>query len=247
MANYYRKILLSGLLLLSANSWSSGTITQHAVSVSKAVSAFYMYILTEGDDRYYDEYVKILGHANDSFIVIKKENPKQMAELEPLWNKIQAEKNYKASAQDEFNVPSYIRIQFRNYLEKIYPLAGQGIISDSNIGEHMDRIALDVELIAAKFFDVSSSTLGEFTLTSNVKKSDPEIISKNMKQRLIKLQATVLDEKIKKNLRSIDNKWRFIENSVVNYNQESAFMLVYYNKNKIGKLIKSSQGVLASL
>jgi len=247
VANYYRHFFLAGLLLFSANSWSSGTLTQHALTASQAISAFYMFSLTEGDERYHDEYIKILAQANASFLALKKQNPKQVAELEPLWNKIQKEKDYKVSAQEEYNVPSFLRLQFRNYLEKIYLLVGQGIISDSNLSGHMARIALDVEVMAALFFDVSNATMGAFTLSSNVKGNDPEVMAKNMKLRLTKLQTVVIDEKIKKNLRTIANKWQFIESSVINYNQESAFMLVYYNKNKIVKLINSSQGVLASL
>ncbi len=247
MANYYRKFFLAGLLLLSANSWSSGALTQHALTASKAISAFYMFSLTEGDERYHDEYIQLLAKANSSFLELKKQNPKQLAALEPLWNKIQKEKEYKVSAQEEYNVPSYMRLQFRNYLEKIYHLVGQGIISDSNLSGHMARIALDIEVMSARFFDVSSATMGAFSVSSSAKGNDPEVMAKNMKQRLVKLQSVVNAPKIKKNLRTIANKWRFIENSVVNYNQESAFMLVYYNKNKIGKLINSSQGVLASL
>jgi hypothetical protein len=72
-------------------------------------------------------------------------------------------------------------------------------------------------------------------------------MANSMKMRLTKLQGIVTDPKITKNLRSIANKWRFIESSVIHYNQESAFMLVYYNKNKISKLINRSQRRIASL
>jgi hypothetical protein len=244
VANLYRNILLAGFLLLSVNSWSSGALTQHAVTASKAISAFYMYSLTEGDERYHDEYVKILEEANVSFLALKSQHPEQVVILAPLWEKIQKEKLFKASVQDEYNVPSYLRLQFRNYLEKIYVAVNQSIISDSNINDHMGRIALDVEVMSARFFDVSSSTMGAFAISSS---NDPVVMAKSMTMRLTKLQGIVVDPKITKNLRSIANKWRFIESSVINYNQESAFMLVYYNKNKIGKLINSSQRKIASL
>jgi hypothetical protein len=243
VANLYRNIFLTGFLLLSVNSWSSGALTQHAVTTNKAISAFYMYTLTEGDERYHDEYVKILEEANMSFLALKSQHPEQVVALEPLWDKIQKEKGFKASAQDEYNVPSYLRVQFRSYIEKIYQVVSQSIISDSNINGHMGRIALDVEVMSVRFFDVSSSTMGAMVSSS----TDPETMANSMKMRLTKLQGIVTDPKITKNLRSIANKWRFIESSVIHYNQESAFMLVYYNKNKIGKLINSSQRKIASL
>ena len=247
MANLYRSFFISVLFLLSFNSWSNSLLSQHALAASQAVSAIYMYCLTDGDERYYSEYVEILAQAHDSFLALKKQNPEQLAELEPIWMEIQKEKDHKPSVEDEFNIDSFQRIHFRNYLEKVYQLLTKTIRSESNLAEQMSLVALDVEVMTARFFDVSSATMGVFSLSSKLFEVDPETMAKKMTQRLAKLQATVNEPRVKKDLRKISSKWQFIESSVINYNQEAAFMLVYYNKKKINKLILNSQEVLAGL
>ena len=247
MPHIFRPFMIVVLILLSHGALANSLLNQHVMATSQAISAFYMYSLTEGDERYQAEYKKFLSQAHEHFQALKKQDSKLVTELEPLWANIQKEKNYEITAESEFNVPSFMRIQYRNYLENIYQLVGKTIISESNLAEQMTLIALDVEVMAARFFDVSNATMGVFTLSSSLFEIDPQAMAENMKKRLVKLQVQVNDKTIKKNLRSVSGKWQFIEGSVINYNQEAAFLLVYYNKKKINKLIISSQKALAAL
>ncbi len=247
MPQFFRPFMLFVLLSLSHGALANSLLNQHVMATGQAISAFYMYSLTEGDDRYQAEYTKFLSQAHEHFLALKKQQPKLVLELEPLWAEIQKEKNYKITAESEFNVPSFMRIQYRNYLEKTYQLAGQSIISESNLAQQMSLVALDVEVMAARFFDVSNATMGVFTLSSSIFKTDPQTMAENVKKRLAKLQTQVNDKAIQKNLRSVSSKWQFIEGSVINYNQEAAFLLVYYNKKKINKLMLNSQKALATL
>ena len=247
MPHIFRPFMIVVLILLSHGALANSLLNQHVMATSQAISAFYMYSLTEGDERYQAEYKKFLSQAHGHFQSLKKQDPKLVTKLEPLWADIQKEKDYKITAESEFNVPSFMRIQYRNYLENVYQLVGKTIISESNLAEQMTLIALDVEVMAARFFDVSNATMGVFTLSSSLFEIDPQAMAENMKQRLAKLQTQVNDKVIKKNLRSVSGKWQFIEGGVINYNQEAAFLLVYYNKKKINKLIVNSQKALAAL
>jgi len=242
-----RALCVGVLSLLSLNACSITLLTEHAIKVSQAVSAFYMYSLTEGDDRYHDEYTNVLAQAHMSFLALKKQNPKQVTELESLWMGIQKEKNYKPRPEDDYNVAAFLRVDFRNYMEKVYLQVSRSIGSPRDLDEQMSLIVLDVEVMSARFFDVSSATLGMFTLPSKVLTIDPPLLAQKMKQRLARLQANVVNAKIDKNLKLVLSKWRFIEGGVIDYQQESAYMLVYYNKNRIGSLINHSQGILANL
>ncbi len=247
MAHIQRAVLVCVLLLLSFNAYSSTLLTEHAIKASKAVSAFYMYSLTEGDDRYHHEYTKILAQAHESFLALKKQDPKQVTELESLWMGIQQQKNYKPRPEDDYDVVAFLRVDFRKYLEKVYLQVSRSIVSAGDLNEQMSLLALDVEVMSALFFDVSSATMGMFTLPSKVLAIDPPLLAQKMKQRLARLQTQVANARIDKNLKLILSKWRFIEGGVIDYRQESAYMLVYYNKNRIGSLINHSQGILANL
>ncbi len=247
MPQFFRPFMLFVLLFLSHGVFANSVLNQHVLATSQAISAFYMYSLSEGDDKYKSEYNKYLTQAHEHFQALKKQDMKLTSELEPLWSDIQKEKNYEITAQDEFNVPSFMRIQYRNYLDKIYLKVGETIVSESNLAQQMALVALDVEVMAARFFDVSNATMGVFSLSSKIFAIDPQAMAENMKQRLAKLQDQVTDKAIKKNLRLVSSKWQFIEGGVINYKQEAAFLLVYYNKKKISKLIFNSQQELAAL
>jgi hypothetical protein len=62
-----------------------------------------------------------------------------------------------------------------------------------------------------------------------------------------RIQALRMNKKIKRNIRLVQTKWRFIEDSVINYKDEAAYLLVYYNKTQIYKLLNKSQASLAAL
>jgi len=239
--------MLFVLLFLSHGVLANSLLNQHVLATSQAISAFYMYSLSEGDDKYKAEYTKHLAKAHGYFQSLKKQDLKLAAELEPLWSDIQKEKNYEITARDEFNVPSFMRIQYRNYLEKVYQSVGKTTVSNSDLTQQMTLVALDVEVMAARFFDVSNATMGVFSLSSKIFAIDPQVMAEKMKQRLNKLQSKVTDKAIVKNLRSVSSKWKFIEGSVINYKEEAAFLSVYYNKKKISKLMVSSQKKLAGL
>ncbi len=247
MPKIYKPLAIFVLFLLSLGAQANSVLSQHVMATSQAISAFYMYSLTEGDDKYKAEYTKYLAQAHGHFQSIKKQNSKLAAELGPLWADIQKEKDYEITARDEFNVPSFMRIQYRNYLDKIYQKVGDAIISESNLVQQMTLVALDVEVMSARFFDVSNATMGMYSLPSNILAIDPQVMAVNLKQRLSKLQSQVTDKTISKNLRTVLSKWKFIEGSVINYQQESAYLLVYYNKKKINKLMVNSQKVFAGL
>ena len=70
-------------------------------------------------------------------------------------------------------------------------------------------------------------------------------MSQEFKFTLAKLQTLPLSKSIKKDLRSVASKWAFIEENVINNSGETAYLTVYYNKQKIAKLLKKSQKALS--
>ena len=68
--------------------------------------------------------------------------------------------------------------------------------------------------------------------------------SKQFKARLEQL-AQSSDRAESKRILSAKEKWEFVEESVVNYGDQSAFFLVYATKNKIAKVLQATQSGLA--
>ncbi len=85
------------------------------------------------------------------------------------------------------------------------------------------------------------------SISTTDKTINPINMAKVLNTRFDQLQASIMDEKIKRNLRLVQTKWRFIEDSVINYEGEAAYLLVYYNKIQINKILHKSQRFLAGV
>ena len=247
MLKLCRDTIIFMMMLLSQKALSNSLLTQHALATSQAISAFYMYSLTEGDDRYQREYSIAIEKAHLQFLALKKDDWQLALELEPLWDRIHGANNFEPTIASGYNVSSYIRFELRKYLDQLYYMHTQTIDRDINLNEQLAFISLDIEILAARFFDVANDTMGARSLSGGDMVVDPVAIAKNMKIRLQKIQSSVQVASIKSKLRAVADKWEFIEECVIDYNQEPAYMLVYYNKNKINSLISESRDILAVL
>ncbi len=90
MLKLCRDTIIFTMMLLSHTALSNSLLTQHALATSQAISAFYMYSLTEGDDRYQREYSIAIEKAHLQFLALKKDDWQLALELEPLWDRILA-------------------------------------------------------------------------------------------------------------------------------------------------------------
>ena len=82
-------------------------------------------------------------------------------------------------------------------------------------------------------------------LSSNDRIIDPPEMAKALDIKLDKLMKSSATKPINKNLKLLSRKWKFIEDSVINYKEQSAYLSVYYNKGQINKLINKSRNVMA--
>jgi len=247
MLKLCRDTIIFMMMLLSPKALSNSLLTQHALATSQAISAFYMYSLTEGDDRYQREYSIAMEKANLKFLALKKDDWQLALELEPLWDRIHRANNFEPTIASGYNVSSYIRFEYRKYLDQLYYMHTQTIDREINLNEQLALISLDVEILSARFFDVANDTMGARSLSGGDMVIDPVVMAKNMKKRLQNIRSSVQVESIKNKLKAVAGKWEFIEGCVTDYNQEPAYMLVYYNKNKINSLISESRDILAVL
>ncbi len=232
------------LLSLSHLSLAKSPLTLHAISVSQSMSAFYMYNLSEGQSRYKTDYESFLKSADQYLDEYQKEDSVAASEFKQQWVRLRGDLNYDTFEGSEYFVPGRTRIQFRSYLNKLYKKIVGSINSESNLPQQLALMELSVEVISARFFDISSSLYGVQSLTSEDLQIDPVKISKQFKEKLIKFQKIMTAKAIKRDLSSVQGKWAFIEDTVINYKEQSAYLLVYYNKRKINTLLNKSQSTL---
>jgi len=203
-----------------------------------------MYSLTDGDGRYQEDYQKFLTQADQSLAAYHKQDSLAAAELKASWGKLRPSLKFDFVEGAGYIIPVPVRNDYRDYLSLVYKKIGEVIHRESNLSEQLALMALSVEVMSARYFDISSALYGTMSISTN-DAVDPTKMAKIFKQRLKKFEKIKLAAAIKKDLGAVGRKWEFIEDKVTNYKGEAAFFLVYYNKRQISKLLNKSQVKLA--
>jgi hypothetical protein len=237
--------LLLALCVLSFQSTASSDLGRHVLAVSQSMSAFYMYSLSEGDKRYQDEYQEHFDDAQSHLASFQSQDAVVANELQVHWDKLRPELKYEYIDGAGFIIPVTVRNQFRNYLGNAFSKYLNASSNEQSSTRNLAQMALSVEVMSARFFDVSSALYGTMSISNTDNMLDPVKMSKKLNYSFDQVQKSTMNEKVKRTMRLVQTKWRFIEDSVINYKDEAAYLLVYYNKSQIHKLLNKSQRLLA--
>ncbi len=131
-----------------------------------------------------------------------------------------------------------MRRYFRSYHSIIFKLLENNKTAYKSRTLRLMLAATQLEVMSARFFDVSSTYNGVYSLSSSdAEIIDPIRISKEFKASLTTLAQQSNNEEFKNNLLSAKYKWEFVEDGVVSYSDQSAMFIVYATKNKISKVL----------
>jgi hypothetical protein len=236
------------LIILCSLTWTVSANTalyQHAQAVGQTMSALYMQGLSEGNAKYERDLEFFKQQASETLVKYLKGNPKNSDELLGSWNTLKTK--IKATYSQEFgwDVDSAVRRDFRTYLSVMYQRSLAEIKPDSPALEQYQFALVQMESVIARFFDISSVYNGTYSLSnSDLSMLDPKTVSEEFKQSIDTLMKLSGKGQTSRDLKSAKYKWEFIEESVVNYSDQSAFFLVYATKNKIQKVLSAGQVLL---
>lgn len=230
-------VVFSTLFVMSS-AFASETLLNHVKSTSQAMSAFYMQGLSEGNEKYLREFTRFKKQSEMLLKQYVRENGPQGEALLHRWQGFSGELNLEYHADYGWEVDGRVRQDFRAYLSDIYQLVDKQKTNYSTAKDQKLLTSVQVEALAARFFDISSTYDGtESLFTSDMKKLNPQIISADVKGRLVSLASSSSEAGMKNSLASAKSKWEFVENSVVNYKGQSAYFVVYATKNKIHQVL----------
>ena len=140
-------------------------------------------------------------------------------------------------------IPVAVRNQYRSLLSDVYRLIKDDKQGGKTLQEQLEIAALRIEIMSARFFDVSSALYGTLSISNGDQVIDPAILAKQFKFSLGRLEK--MAPQMAKDIRTVNSKWNFIEDSVINYKDRAAFLSVYYNKSKIVNLLNKNQSIIA--
>lgn len=246
MKGVMRYLLLFPLLLLSLKVLALSNLNQHALAVGQSMSAFYMFSLSDGDQRYKKQYQQHFQTATDQLEALSEQDAMLAGELKPLWYDLKSKLQYDVVEGAGYVLSTRTRIEFRDYLTLLYNKVSQQVSSESQLANELYLMAIEVEMMTARFFDISSSEYGVMGISASQRAIDPVRMANTFNRQLKKLEKMAVSSSLKRQLSRVETKWRFIEDSVVNYKDEAAFLTVFFNKKQIGKILTDSTRAIAA-
>ena len=213
------------------------------------MSAFYIKELSDGSEKYQRDFEYYKQASRISLEQYLNEGGGLGLNLLQKWKKFSGGLNVKYSNVFGLEVDPQVRRDFRDYLFEVYKMVEKNKSAYVTQKTQLLLARVQVEVIAARFFDISSTYDGPGSMFSgdsvnlpskDLAKMNIKIISQNFKTSLFKLANASEDESVKHSLIAAISAWEFVEEEVVNYRDKSAYLVVYAIKNKIHKALDLS-------
>ena len=231
-------VLISLCVFIPAH--ANEVFLNHVKATSQAMSAFYMQILSEGNEKYLNEF-EVYKHQSLGFITqYAKDKAPQSQQLLKRWQDLSDRLTLTLDKEYGWEVDGRVREDFRGYLSDIYQMVDQQKNSYTKKDHRQLLSVVQMEAISARFFDISSLFNVKVSIfASDKEKLDPTNINHDFKANLATLANMSDSRKVKRRLASAKSKWEFVEKSVVDYQGHGAYFVVYATKNKIQRSLAS--------
>jgi hypothetical protein len=217
-------------------------LLDHVLNVSKTISALYMLGLSEGSEKYQ---LELQSHKKKSIRSIKRyfsQGSIDSSSLLKRWQALSPQLNlaYSKTYGWELSPNPMVRFKLRQYHSDIYQLLEKNQRLFSSPSLRLRLVAAQIEVISARFYDIASTYDGAESLSNRDFESiNPQLISIEIKQQLKMLSHLTQDKKIEDQINSVKYKWSFVENTLVNHQEKSAYFLVYATKTTLDKTLSS--------
>ena len=247
-------LVLASNLLLFSNAQASpeqllADIHDMRLLSTDALTNFYMYSGLEADDKYGNKVIKSLGAFEEKLASAQQQASAQPVTLSltsatSVW--LSFEKlmkiNYQDMAKQGFpNVRLVDEMGQRNgellkHLKSIYLDAQKNAgIKPTSVLETSRSLTLQMAEITSQYAARGTSNLGQ-VFTGSYERTLEEM-AKAFASTLGELKAQVKPDNNTRLLQAIDSKWRFIERSITNYNENSVpFLVTSYSERIIMNL-----------
>ncbi len=239
------RFLIAAILFVGAQlSWAMTPIHQHVYSTAQAVSAFYMYELSEGDKKYLKQFKKhqlVANRAlNNSTDLEQKLFLQDWSEFQPYWK-------FNFVKGVGLNLDSVIRNDVRRYLTDVFLYIQKLPTHQSVVDAKMQNINLSTAMLSARLLDVVATQNGSIVLTEHERQVNEVDLADVVQLNIDQLLKLGLPKAQTASIRKVNTKFGFVKKSLINYDEITPYFLVYKNIMSIGKLlITDTQGLAGS-
>lgn len=233
-----RIMIFVGLLIGSGNSIALTPFEKHTLFVTQGMSAFYMYLLSNQDDKFLTSYERHFDDATQT-ILESKDSTKQ--NFIKRWLELKPSLKYDIKKGMGLSLSQTTRLEFRAYVVDLYLAFASGAQDNKYAINAYERIQMYSSLLTARALDLDSSIYGTNLFTDHDRLLDQTKVAAKVESDLTALLGSGLPKSYQKELRRIQAKFRFMKPSLVDYSTRSATYLLYQNALAINKIMTEQQ------
>jgi len=217
---------------MTSQSQAMSPFEQHLKAISQSTSAFYMYLLSNGDKRYMRQFKKSMAHAHQSLMASSTSQ-----DFFTRWQALNPKLIFSRDDEGGMSLARNTRFELREYLADVFLHYQKKTFSNNQIDALFDRIHLANLLLAARALDTVSADYGSHINPDLEYSIDQNKVARQIEQDIkILLTLDIPPHKIVA-LRRINSKFTFLKASLVNYETKTPYFLLYSNISSINKLL----------
>jgi len=228
-----KTILLMALLCcMTSQSQAMSPFEQHLKAVSQSTSAFYMYLLSDGDKRYMRQFKNSMAQAHQSLMASSDSQA-----FFTRWQVLNPKLTFSIDDEGSLSLARNTRFELREYLADAFLHYQKKTVSNNQINALFDRIHLANLLLAARALDTVSADYGSHINPDLEYSIDQNKVARQIEQDIKILLTLDIAPHKKVALRRISSKFTFLKASLVNYETKTPYFLLYSNISSINKLL----------
>ena len=232
------RCLLAVIMIFSAQlSLAMSPFQQHLNSTAQSISAFYMYEMTEGDEKFLNEFKQ---HQADASRALNNSTELQKSLFEDRWQKMVPHWKFNLVKGVGLNFEAVVRLQVRKYLTDLYLYSKELPVNKTIVESKVDTIKVNTSILSARTLDLVSAHNGSNSLTEHDLQLDSKAIAAQVQENIAQLLDMKLEKNQEKSLKKVRTQFNFVEKSLVDHNQVVPYFLVYRNMMRLGKLLDES-------
>ena len=229
------RILVILLVLCSQQLWANNPFERHVYNTMQAMSAFYMYQLSNGDSQYLSDFQHHLITANlemnNSSSDKKDLFLKRWQTLVPHWRFKQL------GLRQDLYLDTMVRLSARTYLTDIFLHTKIPSKSSDDIKRKIAEIKIMSALLSARSLDLLSAHNGSSALSLHDKKINANFLAETINQDIDFLMSMKLSKSQLQRIKKAKIQFEFISRYITDYDEKTPYFLMYKSIISMKKLL----------
>ncbi len=238
------RTLLILSLLFHVKAWADTSFENHVLYTSQAMSALYMYELSNANP----EYLLIFNEKTNAAKLAIKDCPNHLQKLFiNRWYALLPHWKFKnIRGRQDLYLDSVVRNNARNYLTDIFLHLQTIPVTTNNSQRKFTDIKIYTAILSARALDILSAHEGSAALSNHDKKINAKSLSSTVHANIKNLMSKQYSKSQHKNLKKVLGQFEFISRYIIEYDHKMPYLLLYKSVLNMEKRLSSHHQILVS-